>query len=232
MVKLDLYLYPIIDWGFINNHNLDLYQFKNILIETGFYQLRIKNTSYYDIQSIIDKCLNIYKKIKIIINDYAEFIYKADGLHLGIEDLNRQNNIIKLINKLNISNSIEHWLNNNNSFIWGISTHNFKQFKTIYNQYKDYLGYLAIGPCFPTNTKKLEYNYLEEKEILQILDFIYKTKMQQSIVFIGGINMLNIKKLHSFLNQNNQNYNCKFYYASISSFLKKDLPSKFNFTEK
>jgi hypothetical protein len=130
---------------------------------------------------------------------------------------------------------MEEWLNNENYKILGISTHNLEQFKTTYHQYKEVLGYIAIGPCFSTSTKQLQYDNVTEKEIKEILYFIYTNKIQQSIVFIGGINKMNLTKLYSLiykdLQENKKIIENQFYYASISSFLKGELSPIFNFTE-
>ncbi len=226
---MDFYLYPIIDWEYIKRYDIDLISLYHILIERGFFQLRIKNSSLREVEDVLYNLNQLYKNIKIILNDHWQIFYKAQGIHLGIEDISKIHNLKTILNSYNFANNIEEWLRNHNQYILGISTHNFEQFEKIYNIYKNYLGYLAIGPCFYTTTKNLDYDILNEKEILRIIEFIVQEKIPQSIVFIGGINQDNLKKLYSLIETNIPVKN-QFYYASISSFLRLELPVKFNFT--
>jgi len=226
---LDFYLYPIIDWEYVKRNNIDLNSLHKILQERGFFQLRIKNLSLREVEDILYDLTQLYKNIKIILNDYWQIFNKAQGIHLGIEDISKIDDLKAIFNSYSFANSIEEWLKNQDQYILGISTHNFEQFQNIYNIYKDYLGYLAIGPCFSTTTKKLDYDILNVSEILRILEFIVQERIPQSIVFIGGINQDNLKKLYSLIETNIPIKNI-FFYASISSFLRLEIPSKFNFT--
>lgn len=226
---MDFYLYPIIDWQYVKQNKIELSSLYNVLLERGFYQLRIKDLSLREVEEVINHFNQLYKNIKIILNDYWQIFYKAQGIHLGIEDISKIDDLKAIFNSYSFSNSIEEWLKNQGQYIFGISTHNFEQFQNVYNIYKDYLGYLAIGPCFSTTTKKLNYDILNKTEILRIMEFIVQEKIQQSIVFIGGINQDNLKKLYSLI-ETNVSIKNQIYYASISSFLRLEIPSKFNFT--
>ncbi len=214
-------LYPIIDWDFLNTNFISLKSIANTISHCGFFQLRVKNLHLEKIKEIINICKEEFKNVKIIINDYIDLLSFSEGIHLGIEDLelikNKNPNFKnKLLQDYTFSLSIEEW-KKNHTYILGISTHNYEQFIYIYNQYKDISGYLAIGPCFYTNSKKSIYPVLDKREIKKILDFYIENNMQQSLVFIGGINPSNVKEMWEIYKH--YNLKDKFYIASISSFM-------------
>lgn len=222
-------LYPIIDWDYVNQYKIELHTIKSIIQNCNFYQLRIKNKPSNEIIEIIQFTKNYFPFAKLILNDYYQFIDYSNGLHLGIEDILMYQDQWDLKRLYPIAHSIEEWLHQQDSLIFGISTHNFQQFETMYRQYKQYLGYLAIGPCFETNTKTLNYSFIDPKEIVEILKFYQKETLKLSLVFIGGINQENVQKIHKWIKHSNLEIE-RIYYASISSFLKLQIPDKLYFT--
>lgn len=174
-----------------------------------------------------------YSKKKIILNDYWNFYNYVDGVHLGIEDLKQIYEFDYQLKSLKKSNfqfarSITEWLESKNKFILGFSSHNFEQFNELYSNYKNYLGYIAIGPISITNTKKLDYPTLSKKELEQIIDYIIENKIENSIVFIGGIDNLKIKEIYDLLNHYKFFENKTLYYASISNFLTNKIQYSFS----
>lgn len=112
-----------------------------LLIEGGakFVQIREKTASPREFYFAARECLAIAgeKDVRVIINDRADiaFALKADGVHLGQEDL-LPRYARKLLGK---------------SAVIGYSTHSVEQ---AIEAVKMPIDYLAIGPVFATRTKK------------------------------------------------------------------------------
>jgi thiamine-phosphate pyrophosphorylase len=107
-----------------------------------------------------------------IVNDdiaIAEIV-KADGIHLGQEDV-----------------GIEYVREKYPNLIIGVSTHNKTQVKEAIQQKADYIG---VGPMFKTKTKK----NVETSEGLEFLQWVEKNT-EIPFVMIGGINKDNIEKV-------------------------------------
>lgn len=107
-----------------------------------------------------------------IVNDdiaIAEIV-KADGIHLGQEDI-----------------GIEYIREKYPNLIIGVSTHNKFQVKEAVEKKADYVG---VGPMFETNTKK----NLEASKGLEFLQWV-KKNTDIPYVTIGGINKKNIKEI-------------------------------------
>ena len=150
------------------------------LIEGGakFIQLREKYASSEDFYTQAEETLVIARKqnVKIIINDRVDiaFALKADGVHLGQDDLppEEARNIL------------------GENAIIGFSTHSVSQ---AIEAVRLPIDYLAIGPVFATDTKENpdEVVGLEGvKEISQAIgDF--------PLVAIGGINLSNFRQVLS-----------------------------------
>lgn len=216
-------LYPIVDIQFIEQNHISNEKLKNLLNFLDFFQLRIKNKQKNEILELINTFYELFKK-KIILNDYWNFYNYADGIHLGIEDLKQIQEFDSQIKSLKKSNfqfakNITEWLEDKNKFILGFSSHNLFQFNELYINYKNYLGYIAIGPISNTNTKNLDYPVLSKKELEEILNYIIDNKIENSIVFIGGMDNLKIKEIYNLLKQYEFFKNKTLYYASISNFL-------------
>lgn len=222
-------LYPILDWNYIENYKIELNSIKTIIQNCNFFQLRIKNKQMDEMLEIIHIYKNYFPFAKLILNDYYQLISYSNGLHLGIEDLKLIQNELDLKPLYPLAQNIDEWISQQNTFIFGISTHSFHQFESFYKQYKNEVGYLAIGPCFETNTKELNYSLINQKEISEILKFYQKEKLKISLVFIGGMNKTNVHILHKWI-QNTEFSFENIYYASISSFLKTEIPDKMFFT--
>ncbi len=107
-----------------------------------------------------------------IVNDDIDIaiIIKADGIHLGQEDL-----------PINLAKKIV-----SNMFI-GVSTHNIEQARKAVEEGADYIG---CGPMFETSTK-------ENIEPSKGVDFLKEVSEEIKIPFvaIGGIKLSNIKLL-------------------------------------
>ena len=111
------------------------------LIKGGaeFIQLRDKDAAPKDFYDAAKKALEIARKrdVKIIINDRVDIalVLKADGVHLGQDDLPPE-----LARKILGERAII-----------GFSTHNLEQAT---RAVKLPINYLAIGPVFTTSTKE------------------------------------------------------------------------------
>ena len=146
------------------------------VIESGvdLFQLRVKDLSH---EKIIEEAL-IYKDIcekngvTFIINDYVDIAktIKADGVHIGQDDMNLQT-AKKSFDK-----------------IIGLSCRSLEEAKKAKDGGASYIG---VGAIFPTNTKE------NAKVIgLQGLEQI-KKEVDIDIVAIGGINERNFKDIEN-----------------------------------
>ncbi len=139
-----------------------------------YFQLRLKNQSDKNIIYAAKKIKKICNKFKVkfIINDnpYIALRVKADGCHLGQNDMN----ILKA--KKILGNKII-----------GVTCHNSKKLAEIAEKNK--ADYLAIGSFFKSKTKKIKF-----KANYKLIKNLKKT-FKIPIVAIGGINSENYKKL-------------------------------------
>jgi len=160
-----------------NKINTEFYKNLHLVLQTGkvsFFQMRLKKYSFKDKILIGKKIKKICKKnnVKLLINDDPFLTKKldADGCHLGQKDTD----IIsakKIIQKK----------------IIGITCHNSIKLAKI--AIKNKASYLAFGAFFSSKTKKTKY-----KATTKIL--IEAKKLTKTpLVAIGGINLLNYKKL-------------------------------------
>jgi thiamine-phosphate diphosphorylase len=110
-----------------------------------------------------------------IVNDDPRLAAKidADGVHLGQEDLE----------KFSISETKD--IIGDDKII-GVSTHSFEEFKKANSSACDYI---AFGPIFPTKTK--DY-YIGTDDIQRVMRTANKP-----VVFIGGVNLINIDSIIS-----------------------------------
>ena len=128
-------------------------------------------------KDMLIECLQIRKltkenEVTFIVNDHLDIaiLSKADGIHLGQDDLSVQD--IKKIN---------------GNLIVGISTHSPKQAQKAILDGADYIG---VGPIFSTKTKK---NVCDPVG-LEYLEYIVKNT-DISFVAIGGIKEGNIDQV-------------------------------------
>lgn len=142
----------------------------------NFIQLREKYSSSKDFYLQTEETLKIARKqnVKIIINDRVDIalVLKADGVHLGQDDL-LPVEARKILGE---------------DAIIGFSTHNISQ---AIEAVKLPVNYIAIGPVFATNTK-------ETRDKVVGLEGV--EKVSQSIgnfplVAIGGINLSNYQSV-------------------------------------
>ena len=142
--------------------------------KVGFFQLRLKKTSYKKKLAVGKKIKKICKKfnVKFLINDDVNLTKElnADGCHLGQKDIGI-NEARKLIGNK----------------IIGITCHN--SITLAKAAIKNKANYLAFGAFNSSKTKKIRYR--------ASISLIKKARMitKTPIVAIGGINSNNYKKL-------------------------------------
>ena len=140
----------------------------------SFFQLRLKKENIKKKIIIAKKIIKICKKynVKFIVNDdpYFALKVKADGCHLGQNDMNAKSAKKILKDK-----------------IIGITCHN--SVKLSKSAVLNKASYIAIGAFYQTKTKKIKH-----KANIQTLKKIKKL-VNLPVVAIGGINEKNYKKL-------------------------------------
>ncbi len=140
----------------------------------GFFQLRLKKTSFNNKLKIAKEIKKICQKfkVKLLINDDPLLAKKinADGCHLGQQDMDIKD-ARKLIKKK----------------IIGVTCHNSLKLAKI--AVKNNADYVAFGAFYFSKTKKIKFK--------ANINLIKKLKKSSNIpvVAIGGINNLNYKKL-------------------------------------
>lgn len=144
-------------------------------------QLRIKKNSdrfFYHVALNIKKILSD-KKIPFIIDDRIDIalLVKADGVHLGQDDLPVEN-LKKFLSEINYK-----------KLIVGFSTHSIQQAK---QALKLPIDYISIGPVFPTTTK--EYKPVGLSVVKEVKKLVAN---KIPLVAIGGINEENVNLLAS-----------------------------------
>lgn len=166
-------IYPITDTSISSLTHAE--QLK-LLIEGGakFAQLREKKASSRELYFAAREALAIAgeKDVKVIINDRADiaFALKADGVHLGQDDLPP-----RFARKLLGKNAII-----------GYSTHNIEQ---AVEAVKMPVDYIAIGPIFATQTKENSDPVVGLEGIRGVREAIGDFPL----VAIGGITLENAK---------------------------------------
>ena len=144
--------------------------FKNV----KFFQLRLKKEKKSKIIKIAKKIRKITKKnkVKLIINDHPDIskIIKADGCHLGQDDISIVNSKKYLKKK-----------------IIGVTCHN--SLSLAKKAIRSGASYIAFGAFNSSKTKKTKYT-----ASIKILNKASKLS-KLPIVAIGGINSSNYKNL-------------------------------------
>lgn len=158
----DLGLYPVVDsvkWV------EDLFSWD---VET--LQLRVKDKSEAELDCLVADTVAAGKGHfpRLFINDYWQLAIKhgAYGVHLGQEDLDTAD--LAAIRDAGLK--------------LGVSTHSYYE---IARALAVQPSYIAIGPIFPTTTKKMRW---EQQGLIQLADWVQLLEDQYPIVAIGGIN--------------------------------------------
>jgi thiamine-phosphate pyrophosphorylase len=170
-------IYPITDTRVTNLPHAE--QVKR-LIDAGAktIQLREKYAAHKDFYADAVEALKIARRnnVKIIINDRVDIALalKADGVHLGQEDLPPEH-AVKILGE---------------KAIIGFSTHNLKQ---AIEAIKLPIHYIAIGPIFTTKTKENPDETVGIESIKKVREAIGNFPL----VAIGGITLENFKEVLS-----------------------------------
>lgn len=138
-------------------------------------QMREKDKSHEELRNIGSELSRLCRDngVPFIVNDDPELAKElnASGVHIGQSDL--------------ISHPIEEIRRTiGKDRLIGLSTHSLEQFK---EANESDLDYISFGPIFPTKTK--DY-YIGTSEIKDVLKLALKP-----VIFIGGINTLNVDSL-------------------------------------
>lgn len=168
-------IYPLTDVSIAGLSHVE--QFER-LVEGGakMVQLREKNASAREFYESAREVLALAdeRNVKIIINDRADIAYalSAHGVHLGQDDLPP-----KIARRLLGRNAVI-----------GFSTHSVRQ---AVEATKLPIDYLAIGPIFPTKTKRNP----EETVGLEGLRLVRDAVGGFPLVAIGGISLDNAESV-------------------------------------
>lgn len=168
-------VYPITDISITKLSHLEQVE-RLIAGGAKFIQLRDKNSTpndfYKAAKAVIDFTRG--KDVKIIINDRVDIalVIKADGVHLGQDDLPPENARRILGEKA----------------IIGFSTHNISQ---AIEAIKMPLDYIAIGPIYATSTKENPDPIVG----LEGLKIVRQAIGDFPLVAIGGINSENANEV-------------------------------------
>jgi len=136
-------------------------------------QLRVKDMQDEELEAEIVKAIKISESYgaRLFVNDYWELAikHKAYGIHLGQEDILEAD--IGTIYNAGIR--------------LGISTHTTDEIQIALDIEP---SYVAIGPIFETNSKKMVYNPVGIEDLKR-----WSRKVDYPIVAIGGINLKTIQ---------------------------------------
>jgi thiamine-phosphate pyrophosphorylase/hydroxymethylpyrimidine kinase/phosphomethylpyrimidine kinase/thiamine-phosphate diphosphorylase len=138
-------------------------------------QLRVKEMSDDVLENEIIEAIRISEKYdaRLFVNDFWELAikHKAYGIHLGQEDIREAN--IRAMHQASIR--------------LGISTHTRDEIKVAEHIEP---SYLAIGPIFETNSKKMVYDPVGIEDLKR-----WSRNVNYPIVAIGGINLDTIEQV-------------------------------------
>lgn len=130
-------------------------------------QLRIKNLAGLELEEEIKRAIFIAKQfnVRLFINDYWDLAikYGAYGVHLGQTDLN-ESAVIQL---------------RQSGLRLGVSTHNYYELAVAHALHP---SYIAFGPIFPTDSKRLSFAPQGIKKLQQ-----WRRLLRYPLVAIGGI---------------------------------------------
>ncbi len=162
-------LYPVVDRAYK----------LTALYEAGVSttQLRVKDMTGERLEDEIMEAIRISADYnsRLFINDFWELAiqHRAYGVHLGQEDIQEAN--VRSIHRAGLR--------------LGISTHTTTEIDFALNFEP---SYVAIGPVYETNSKKMVYNPVGLEDLKK-----WSQKVEYPIVAIGGINLGNIKEVLS-----------------------------------
>lgn len=168
------FLYPILDDSF----STDLIQDAQDLIRAGvrIFQIRAKKTNNFELSKIVSALNPVCADsgTLMIINDRVDvcMVLEASGVHLGQQDFPVAEARLLLPDKL-----------------IGVSTHTQIQVKAAIKLPADYI---AVGPIYPTSTKK----DAEPAAGLELIGYAASIS-QKPIVAIGGIREQNFDEVIS-----------------------------------
>ncbi|WP_179887124.1 thiamine phosphate synthase [Bacillus sp. AFS088145] len=172
--KIDYKLYLVTDRDVLGSRELVQSVEEAIKGGTTIVQIREKNCSSLDFYKIAMQVKEVTSKynVPLIINDRLDIALaiKADGLHIGQEDL-----------PLTVARKIV-----GEDMIIGVSASTLEEAMIAQEQGADYVG---IGSVYPTSTK-LDAKYLALDELRRIREAV-----KIPIVGIGGINEKNVSEL-------------------------------------
>jgi len=160
-------IYPIVDRA---------YKLK-ALYEHGITttQLRVKDMQGIQLENEIQEAIKISQRYnaRFFVNDFWELAIKhnAYGIHLGQEDILDAD--IQAIHRANIR--------------LGISTHTTDEIKIALDIEP---SYVAIGPIYKTNSKKIAYDPVGIEDLKR-----WAKSIDYPIVAIGGINLDTIESI-------------------------------------
>ncbi len=169
-------LYPIIDTQ-INPRTCELLIEEFAAAGLTWVQLRDKNANSRELFKEAQRLIELVSEhqLTVIVNDRSDisWLANAGGVHLGQEDLPIED-ARKIMGR---------------GKIIGVSTHNLKQAVEAQESSADYV---AIGPVFPTSSKKNPDPVLTRDELTEIRRHVTKP-----LVAIGGITVENAGSLFS-----------------------------------
>ncbi|MEH7348080.1 thiamine phosphate synthase [Gottfriedia acidiceleris] len=172
--KIDYKLYLVTDRDVLGSRDLVQSVEEAIQGGTTIVQIREKNCSSLDFYQVAMQVKEVTSKynVPLIINDRLDIALaiKADGLHIGQEDL-----------PLTVARKIV-----GEDMIIGVSASTLEEAMIAQEQGADYIG---IGSVYPTSTK-LDAKYLPLDELRRIREAV-----KIPIVGIGGINEKNVSEL-------------------------------------
>ncbi|MBM9578801.1 thiamine phosphate synthase [Leptospira sp. 201903070] len=137
-------LYPILDLDFCKKKNLNFFELPKLWLEypdlVPWIQIRAKNVSSEELNSLVKTLLDKYPSIPWILNDYWKEAIRFDcfGAHVGKEDYESLNNEEKIS------------LRESKLFL-GTSSHTVEEVETLDSSLWNYTG---LGPIFPTENKE------------------------------------------------------------------------------
>jgi len=170
---IDLSLYVITDERYLNIFNIYEAVERAIFGGATVIQYRAKNKTakeMFEEASLVREATK-HHDIPFIVNDRLDLALavKADGVHLGQEDL-----------PVDVTRRIA-----GNHFIIGLSTHNLSEVEEASKEkFADYIGF---GPIFPTTTKENPASTTGTKLLCEAVKI-----SSLPVVAIGGINVSNV----------------------------------------
>jgi len=161
-------IYPVVDRA---------YKLKP-LYEVGITTAQLRTKDKFTGQALEDEIIEAIKvseeyNARFFLNDFWELgiKHKTYGIHLGQEDIQEAN--VEAIFDAGIR--------------LGISTHTTDEIKIALNIEP---SYVAIGPIFETNSKKMVYNPVGIEDLKR-----WSKNVDYPVVAIGGINLNTIQKV-------------------------------------